>query len=126
MSTSAATPRQKQDLILDKGRRRSRRVLMSVPVRVRGKDSNNYEFDEEARTLVANAHGALISLAAAVAPGQQITVSNGAAQHPLHCRVVHVRSDGSGKIQAGIEFAKPSPSFWQLDFAPADWAGPED
>jgi hypothetical protein len=97
------------------------RVLLSVPIRVSGKDGKNRDFDEETRTLVANAHGALISLAAAVVAGQQITVSNNATQESRDCRIVYLGRDGSGRIQMGIEFLNPSPAFWQIDFPPDDW-----
>lgn len=97
------------------------RVLLSAPIHVTGKDSKSRDFDEETRTLVVNAHGALISLAAAVVLGQQITLANKATQRSCHCRVVNSRGDGSRKTQIGIEFLKPSPSFWQIDFPPDDW-----
>jgi hypothetical protein len=126
MSNPTATPQQKQGLILDKGRRRSMRVLLSVPIHVRGKDSKSRDFDEETRTLAASAHGALISLAATVVAGQLVTVSNNATQQSRDCRIVHLRSVGSGKGQVGIEFLEPSPSFWQIDFPPDDWVVPED
>jgi len=126
MSNPTAAPQEKQGLILDTGRRRSMRVLLSVAIQVSGKDGKNRDFDEETRTLVVNAHGALISLAAAVVAGQQITVSNNAAQQSRDCRIVHLGSGGSGKIQMGIEFLKPSPTFWQIDYPPDDWVVPED
>ena len=126
MPSPKATPQEKLGLILDTGRRRSTRVLLSVPIHVRGKDGKNRDFDEETRTLLVNAHGALIALAAAVAAGQQITVSNDAMQQIRDCRIVYLGSGGSGKIQTGIEFLKPSPAFWQIDYPPDDWVVPED
>ena len=126
MPSPKATPQEKLGLILDTGRRRSTRVLLSVPIHVRGKDGKNRDFDEETRTLVVNAHGALISLAAAVVAGQQITISNNAMQQSRDCRIVHFPGGGSGKIHLGIEFLKPSPTFWQIDYPPDDWVVPED
>ena len=32
----------------------------------------------------------------------------------------------AGKAQMGIEFLKPSRTFWQIDFPPDDWVVPED
>jgi len=46
------------------------RVLFSAPIRVSGQDSKNRDFNEETRTLVVNAHGAFISLAADVMADQ--------------------------------------------------------
>jgi len=126
MSSDTSTRQEKQGLALDAGRRRSMRVMLSVPIHVSGKDRKDRAFDEETRTLVVNAHGALISLAAAVITGQQITVANDATKQSRDCRVVYQGNGASGKVQMGIEFSKPSPTFWQIDFPPDDWVAPED
>jgi len=117
---------ERPQLTLDPGRRRSIRVLLSVPIEVSGKDKDQNDFHEETRTLVVNAHGALISLGAKVTPGQQINVSNRSTKKSLECRVVHLGNASAGKIQTGIEFVKPCGSFWQIDFPPDDWVTPED
>jgi hypothetical protein len=110
----------------DPGRRRSMRVLLSVPIQVHGKTTENKDFKEETRTLVVNAHGALISLAAQVTAGQTITLSNNATHQSLDCRVVHIGTSQAGKTQMGVEFVKPSARFWQIDFPPDDWVVPEN
>ena len=102
------------------------RVLLSVPIVVTGKAIDQQEFMEEARTLVVNAHGALISLGARVVTNQEITISNKATRQTLQCRVVHVGNAQGGKTQLGVEFVRPSPTFWQIDFPPDDWVVPED
>jgi hypothetical protein len=104
--------------------RRSMRILLSVPVTIDGKIANR-GFCEETRTLVVNAHGALISLAAGVTNGQTITMSNGATRDSRDCRIVYVGSPQAGRSQLGVEFLKPSSAFWQLDFPPDDWVAPE-
>ena len=111
---------------VDAGRRRSMRVLLSVAVHVHGKDRDGQEFKEDTRTLVVNAHGALVWLAAQVSMGQLLTVSNKASNQSLECRVVHLGKLTDGKIQTGIEFVEPSPSFWRIDFPPEDWVVPAD
>jgi hypothetical protein len=112
--------------IADPGRRRSMRVLLSVPIHVRGKNAENKAFTEETRTLVVNAHGALISLAARVVADQSIIVENKATNQILECRVVYLGNSQAGKTQMGIEFSKPSTRFWQIDFPPDDWVVPEN
>jgi hypothetical protein len=102
------------------------RVLLSVPILVSGKKANNQDFKEETRTLVVNAHGALIALAAQIAAQQNVTLSNKATQQSIDCRVVHLGSAQSGKTQVGLEFVKPSGKFWQIDFPPDDWVVPEN
>jgi hypothetical protein len=108
------------------GGRRSMRVLLSVPILVSGKTTVGEDFQEDARTLVVNAHGALISLAAQVAAGQQVTVANKSTQKALACRIVYLSNAQVGKTQMGIEFERPSAGFWQIDFPPDDWVVPQN
>ena len=102
------------------------RVLLSVPIFVSGKATDNKEFNEETRTLVVNAHGALISLGTPVAPGQKVTLANKATMQSQECRVVYLGNTQGGKTQMGIEFLVPTPAFWQIDFPPEDWVVPEN
>jgi hypothetical protein len=126
MPLTRTSPTDTKTWIADPGRRRSMRVLLSVPITVAGKNTKSQEFTEETRTLVVNAHGALIALAASVVADQQVTVSNKATRASLACRIVYLGSSQAGKVQMGIEFEKPSPAFWQIDFPPDDWVVPED
>jgi len=121
-----STQAEKHGLIKDRGRRRSMRVLLSVPIIVSGKAKDGREFSEEARTLVVNAHGALIALATPVVAGQQILVANKATRASIECRIVYLGNAQGGKTQMGIEFVKPSSTFWQIDFPPDDWVVPEN
>jgi hypothetical protein len=126
MAISTTSQKNKAVWTADPGRRRSMRVLLSVPIHVTGKTTQGEAFAEETRTLVVNAHGALISLGAPVVANQTITVSNKATRQTMDCRVVYVGNAQGGKSQTGIEFAKPSPTFWQIDFPPDDWVVPEN
>ena len=126
MAGPTTISQERPPLTLDAGRRRSMRVLLSVPIQVSGKDKEQKDFAEETRTLVVNAHGALISLAAKVLAGQQITVDNKATQRTMNCRVVYLGNPAAGKIQMGVEFVEACPSFWQIDFPPDDWVVPEN
>jgi PilZ domain-containing protein len=126
MPVPVSPQKERQALTTDPGRRRSMRVLLSVPIAVTGKAIDQKEFTEEARTLVVNAHGALISLEARVVVNQEITISNKATRQTLECRVVHVGNAQGGRTQLGVEFVRASPTFWQIDFPPDDWVVPED
>jgi carbon monoxide dehydrogenase subunit G len=100
------------------------RVLLSVPISVSGKIKTE-NFNEDTRTLVVNAHGALMSLAAEVTAGQTLTISNKTSRQSRECRLIYVGSTQAGKSQVGLEFLEPSPGFWQIDFPPDDWVVPE-
>jgi hypothetical protein len=126
MAAPISTQNGKPPWSADNGRRRSMRVLLSVPIVVTGKTNGGGDFAEDTRTLVVNAHGALISLAAQVSPGQSILVANKATRQSLPCRVVRLGNSEGGKTHMGIAFVKSSGSFWQIDFPPADWTGPDN
>lgn len=110
------------DLTLDKGRRRSMRVMLSVTVVVRGKNPDRKSFfDEETKTLVVNAHGALIHMRSEVKADEKVTLTHKGTQETESCRIVYVGRMQGGKAQVGIEFDKASPKFWGISFPPEDW-----
>jgi hypothetical protein len=110
------------ELAIDKGRRRSMRVMLSITVMIRAKSRDGKTFfDEETKTLVVNAHGALIHLRSEVIADQKITITNKATQQSEGCRIVYVGAMQGGKAQVGIEFDSPAPKFWGISFPPADW-----
>jgi hypothetical protein len=121
-----SNPPQSSNWTADKGRRRSLRVLLSVPVIIRGKLADGAEIEEETKTLVVNAHGALVQLRSDFKANQKITMAHKVTQESLDCRIVYVGKMQGGKAQVGIEFAKPSPKFWQISFPPDDWNVPEN
>jgi len=102
------------------------RLLLSMSIEVSGKSGDGRDFQETTQTMVVNAHGALVPLAARVIAGQRVIVSNKATRESRECRIVHLGNSESGKAHAGIEFVAPSPSFWQINFPPDDWVIPEN
>lgn len=118
---------QASDLSLDKGRRRSMRVMLSITVVVRGKNTDGKTFfDEETKTLVVNAHGALIHLRSEVKANEKITLTHKGTHESETCRIVYVGQMQGGKAQVGIEFDTPAPKFWGISFPPDDWNLPEE
>lgn len=103
-------------------RRRSQRVLMQVQVRVRGKDSQGHDFDEESETLAINAHGALILVNARVTSGSKILLKHKATLEEQECHVVFLGPVRAGKAEIGLEFSEPRPAFWRVAFPPDDWS----
>jgi hypothetical protein len=96
-----------------------------VPILVSGKNSRNESFQEETKTLLVNAHGAMIALGMPLPVGHEITLQNRATQDSRPCRIAHVGNASAGKTQFGVEFVQPCPTFWQIDFPPEDWVTPE-
>ncbi|MGB9335869.1 MAG: hypothetical protein WCB14_12730 [Candidatus Acidiferrales bacterium] len=112
-------------LVAEQKKRRSARVLLSVPVMVKGTLADGKTFEEEARTLVVNAHGALLALNSPLRAGQALTLTHRLTRQSLECRTVYVGNPQGGKAQVGIEFLKAAAGFWQVDFPPEDWVVPE-
>jgi len=102
-------------------RRRSQRVLMTIPVRVSGKTGAGSPFEEETQTLAISAHGALILVSTQVYRGQRLTLSNVQTKGALECVVAHTDRHQSDHPQVGVEFMLPNPIFWHVAFPPKDW-----
>ena len=110
----------------DVARRRSQRVILSLPITVRMEDgSQGASFTEETHTLVVNVHGALILLAAKVVKGQKLSLTLRTSRTTQICRVANFGPTKENKTQIGIEFLDPSPDFWHISFPPEDWVQPE-
>ncbi len=101
--------------------RRSQRVLVDVPVIIRGELKDKNRFHEETFTLVVSAHGGLVFLAAKVEPGQRITLVNPETKGEQEGRVVYIGSPYAGMAQVGIGFTEPAPDFWPITCPPDDW-----
>jgi hypothetical protein len=102
-------------------RRRSQRVLMQVPVKIRGEDSLGHSIDEETETLAINAHGALVLLKARLTSGSKVLLQHKRTLEEQECHVAFLGPVRSGKAEIGLEFSAPRPAFWRVAFPPEDW-----
>lgn len=104
-------------------RRRSQRVILTMPIIVRTEGApRETSFEEDTHTLIVNLHGALILLAGKVIKGQKLHMKNRATQVEQLCQVASLGSKSEGKTQVGVEFLNPSPDFWNISFPPEDWS----
>jgi hypothetical protein len=106
------------------GQRRSARVLMDIPVVIRGESADRNSFREETFTVTVSAHGALIMLATSVALGQKIVMMNPQNRDEREGKIAYRGPIHAGLSQVAVEFTQPSPEFWPLDRPPADWNKP--
>jgi hypothetical protein len=78
---------------------------------------------EETKTVIVNAHGALILLHTPVTMGELLTVTNVNTEEQRSCRVVDISSNSeSGMTEVGMEFIEPAPKFWRVAFPPLNWS----
>ncbi len=103
-------------------RRRSQRVLMQVPVGIRGNDAQGKAFEEEAATLAINAHGALILMETRLTSGSKVLLKHKQTQQEQECHVVFLGPVRAGKAEVGLEFSVSCPTFWRVAFPPEDWS----
>lgn len=105
-------------------KRRSSRVFAKLVVPLAGKNAQGRKFREVCRTIVVNAHGALLYSNQSLEMDAILTATSPATQEEVECRVVFLgdTSDDHGQ-RVGIEFLAPAPHFWGIEF-PDDWRPP--
>jgi hypothetical protein len=106
----------------ERNRRRSERVVLQVLVVVSARMPDGKHVNEEARTVVVNAHGGLLNVATEIMAGQRVLLSNPKTQMAEGCRVVRAEKSGDGHYSIAFEFERPAPKFWPIVFPPSDWA----
>ncbi|HMD38555.1 MAG TPA: PilZ domain-containing protein [Candidatus Acidoferrum sp.] len=102
--------------------RRSQRVCLSVPITVIRHGLGGSVAEEDTRTLIVSAHGALLVLSLTVESGQSVTIKHPKTQEELVCRIVYLGPDQPDKREVGVEFEKAAPRFWGIAFPPDDWS----
>jgi hypothetical protein len=105
-------------------KRRSQRLVQSVPIVAYKLRKVGRPFFEGAHTLAVSAHGALISLATGVAADQRLVLKHALSAEEQECRVIFIHKKLSGPTEVGIEFRQPAPNFWGIAFPPSDWKRP--
>ncbi|MFI5097847.1 MAG: hypothetical protein ACHQT6_07725 [Candidatus Acidiferrales bacterium] len=102
-------------------RRRSQRIVLSVPLIVSGDRASGAQFSERTTTLMVNAHGGLILLREPVLVGQVLSLTHLKTGEKLACTVKDI-SPGEGQTrEIGVGFAHPNARFWRVSFPPVDW-----
>ena len=105
-------------------RRRSERVMLRMKVTVIAEDVQRQPRQEEALTLVVNAHGGLLQMQMDLHVGQPMRLVNPQNKVEQNCRVVRVDDTSSDFFSVAFEFDRPNPKFWPVVFPPSDWEAP--
>jgi hypothetical protein len=107
-------------------RRRSERVMLQMKVTVIADDTEHKPRQEEALTLIVNAHGGLLKMKMDVHVGQPMRLVNPHNKLEQSCRVVRVDDTSTEYYSVAFEFDAPNPKFWPVVFPPSDWHAPRD
>ena len=100
-------------------RRRSERLLITVPIRVEGMDRNGEKFTEVSHTIVINRQGARIYLKRPVAAGAVLIIAAMVGRRSAKFRVVGPTQPLSGEGgEWGIECLDSTCDLWGIGFPP--------
>ncbi|MGD0920393.1 MAG: PilZ domain-containing protein [Terriglobia bacterium] len=98
-------------------KRRSERVLLRIPIEVKGTDAEGKPFTEKTHTLVINRHGARIGLKAPLKPEARVTITNRQSAMSCPFRVVGRTGKCLGEgPEWGVECLEPGVNFWGISF----------
>src|SRR5712692_2135638 len=100
-------------------RRRTERLLLSIPIRVEGTSPDGRKFSENTRTVIINRHGASIRLNQSVTPGATLKIWNLVAKCDADFRVVGPTQPRSEQgSEWGVECRNEKGNIWGIDFPP--------
>jgi len=98
-------------------KRRSERVLLRIPIQVKGTGEDGKPFSEKTHTVIINRHGARIASKNSLQPEAHITITN--LQNMMSCpfRVVGRTGKSLGEgPEWGVECLEPEVNFWGISF----------
>jgi hypothetical protein len=104
------------------GPRRSKRVILDIPLVICGEGVDKRPFREETFTLRVSAHGALVVLENQVALGQKVVLMNPKNWDERECTIAFLGPPyAAGIATVGVHFDQPAPEFWAINSPPTDW-----
>jgi hypothetical protein len=107
-----------------KERRRTVRVLLSVPLRVHGITAEGETYAVDTKSHTVSLHGASMEVGRTVALGDVLVLEHGTTHEQAEAKVVNMKkSSRDGKVLVGVEFSDRSLNFWHVVF-PAPGARP--
>jgi hypothetical protein len=99
-----------------KERRRTVRVMLTVPLRVSGKTEIGEKFSVKALSHSVSLHGASIELEQGVVLGETLQIENEITKEKVEGKVVSIRRARDGKRYVAIEFTESDANFWHMAF----------
>ena len=101
----------------DSQKRRSDRLMLTIPVRVEGLDDSGEPFECGGQAVGINRHGAYVHLDRPISASQKILLTNLENKLRREFRVVGIREKSSTEeTDLGVEAVDDCPSFWGIDF----------
>ncbi len=106
-----------------KGRRRSDRLMLTIPLVIKATAANGEAFQTPARTIILNQNGAQIETGHALQIGQAVRLVNLINRSETDFRVVGSASNSSENGHFyGVECLDPNANIWDIQFPPSSEA----
>jgi hypothetical protein len=100
-------------------RREGARVVMRVPVEVRGTSVDGNPLEESTHTGVVGVLGAMIWTSRMLQVGTEVELTNRFSQQTAKFRVAWVKDQRDGELwETGVESLRPLDDFWGVRFPP--------
>jgi hypothetical protein len=99
-----------------KERRRTVRVMLSIPLKVHGISTEGETFAVETKSHTVSLHGASLELEFPVQLGDILTIENELTREQAEGRVATLKKTREGKMHVGIEFTDKTVNFWHMNF----------
>jgi hypothetical protein len=101
-------------------RRRSRRVIIRVPVSLEVVLSGQ-KISVSASTVAVNIHGAMVLCPRTFDADTSLEIFNERTRERVAARVTRTPRESAEGYLIPVEFSERSPSFWQISFPPVSW-----
>lgn len=101
-------------------KRRSRRVLLVIPVTVTWTSTDGEHIQEQAHTEVVNAHGCLLRMTTDNFIPLALEVNNPQTREAVKARVICFRGAREGAVRFAVELRSPNPALWGISIPPAE------
>jgi hypothetical protein len=102
-----------------KNQRQGARVVMRVPVEIRGTAADGNPLEESTHTGVVGVLGAMIWTSRILRVGTEVELTNRFSQQTAKFRVAWVKDQQDGELwETGVESLEPLDDFWGVRFPP--------
>jgi hypothetical protein len=109
---------------LPEKRRRGPRVVMRVPVEVRGTTQDGSVLEESTHTSVVGSLGAMIRTSRCLQMDTEVSLTNRFSQQTQNFRVAWIgEQQADGLWEIGLEALQPLDDFWGVRFPPRPTPG---
>jgi hypothetical protein len=101
--------------------RRGTRLMLTIPIVIRGTDAKGNAFCDRTRTFSINQYGGLLETERELGVGECVLIENPALGQIAPAKVIHLETkQGGAAFRVAVELTEPQ-NIWGIEFPPSDW-----